>query len=326
MNGLSKEHLTGPPVFPAVVSYYKSKWENYRTLCHAHDRLEIMYVTEGHCTVTAEDEPVIINPFSYILLDANTPHDLCISGSCAVLNVEMIFQSGDFPGVDLAALAGHEPAVRYLAEADRPYYLIRDDGTVLRTLLNLYAVLDVNRPDEPETVLLLDYLLIRLAKAVRDISQSPSSHIGYVESACRYIRSHMDETIKVSDIAGYVHINSAYLQRLFKKVKGQTLVSYINRQRIILACNMLAQTDSDISELALSLGFSSQQYFSYLFKQYIGVSPRQYRRAHSSAADHANRIVYIDRREHLDDLLEMGFPDGPPEPEKRGKGSTKKRP
>ena len=326
MNGLSGEQLSSPGFFPAVVSYYKSKWENYRTPCHAHDRLEIMYVTEGHCTVTAEDQPVIINPFSYILLDADTPHDLCISSTCAVLNVEIIFRSGPFPGMDLAALAEQEPAVRHLSEADRPYYLIKDDGTVLRTLLNLYEVLDVNRPENPETLLLLDYLLIRLAKAVRGITQSPSSNYSYVENACRYIRNHMDEAIKVSDIAESVHINSAYLQRLFKKIKGQTLVSYINQQRIILACNMLARTDLDISDLALSLGFSSQQYFSYLFKQYIGVSPRQYRRTHSSAANHLNRIVYIDRRDHLDDLMELNFSVQPQERKRGRPGSDKKEP
>ena len=130
MKGLTGELLTEHGIFPAVVSYYKSKWENYRTPCHAHDRMEIMYVTEGHCTVTADGKPVLLNPFSYILLDAGTPHDLCIGSSCAVLNVEMIFRPGAFIGADVAALAAQEPAVRHLGEADRPYYLLKDDGTV----------------------------------------------------------------------------------------------------------------------------------------------------------------------------------------------------
>ena len=89
---------------------------------------------------------------------------------------------------------------------------------------------------------------------------------------------------------------------------------------------MLARTDLDISDLALSLGFSSQQYFSYLFKQYIGVSPRQYRRTHSSAANHLNRIVYIDRRDHLDDLMELNFSVQPQERKKGRPGSDKKEP
>ena len=305
MKGLTGELLTEHGIFPAVVSYYKSKWENYRTPCHAHDRMEIMYVTEGHCTVTADGKPVLLNPFSYILLDAGTPHDLCIGSSCAVLNVEMIFRPGAFIGADVAALAAQEPAVRHLGEADRPYYLLKDDGTVLRTLLNLYEVLDINRPEEPETVLLLDYLLIRLAKAVRDTDRSPSSGYGYVENACRYIRSHINETIKVSDIAASVPINAAYLQRLFKKIKGQTLISYINQQRMALACQLLTRTDLDIAELALSLGFGSQQYFSTLFKQVVGISPRQYRRTHGSAADRSRRIAYTDRREFLDGLTEQ---------------------
>ena len=56
------------------------------------------------------------------------------------------------------------------------------------------------------------------------------------------------------------------------------------------------------------------------------MSPRQYRRTHSSAANHLNRIVYIDRRDHLDDLMELNFSVQPQERKKGRPGSDKKEP
>ncbi len=311
MNCLTQKHLTEPGYFPVVVSYYKSKWEdNYGIDPHFHDRMEIMYVTEGHCTVNVMEKPIALSAFDFILLDANIPHDLRITDNGAILNVEIVFQQRGFAGTDLATLAAQEPTLHRLADTREPFFIIKDEGAVFRTLLNLYDELDVDEPDDPATLLLLNYLMLRLGGAVRDNLLLSTSDYGYVERACGYIREHLEEKIKIGDIAEHVHINSAYLQRLFKKVKGQTLVSYINEQRIMLARNLLIQTDRDIAELALTLGFSSQQYFNYLFKHCVGISPGRFRREHSGSTGKLNRVSYAEQRIFQENLPEHKYVSG----------------
>lgn len=307
MNCLSRKQLSEPGYFPVIVSYYKSKWEKYSIEPHLHDRMEIMYVTEGRCTVNVMDDDITLNAFDFILLDSNIPHDLCITDGGAILNVEIEFQQQAFSGIDLATLAAQESALFQMVETQKPFFVIKDNGTVFRTLLNLYDELDMDNPDDPAALLLLNYLLLRLSGAIRDALLLSSSDYGYVERACRYIREHLEEKIKVGDIAEHVHINPAYLQRLFKKVKGQTLVSYINEQRILLARDLLIQTDRDIAELALALGFSSQQYFNYLFKRCVGASPGKFRRENSGSTGRLNRVSYADTRIHQQNLPEHRY-------------------
>lgn len=310
MECISKKQLSESGYFPVVVSYYKTKWDKYEISPHSHGRMEIMYVTEGHCTIGVQDKTITLNAFNYILLDSNVPHSLHINESCAVLNVEVEFQQRNFAGTDLSELAAQSSLLHRLADVRSPYFVLKDSGSVFRTLLSLYEELDFDKPDAPETLLLLNYLLLCLGKAVNDTTMVFHSDYDYVERACNYIKDHIEEKIKIGDISEYVHVNSAYLQRLFKKINGQTIVCYINEQRVLLAQKLLTQTDRDIAELALALGFSSQQYFSYLFKRYVGMSPRKYREEHSGKATKLNRVSYVEQRVYQENLPEVQYDSG----------------
>ena len=310
MDCVSKKHLNESGYFPVVVSYYKTKWDKYEIIPHSHTRMEIMYVIEGHCAIGVQEKTITLNAFNYILLDSNVPHSLHINESCAILNIEIEFQQRNFAGTDLSDLAAQSSFLHRLADACAPFFVLKDSGSIFRTLLSLYEELDFDKPAAPGTLLLLNYLLLCLGKAVNDTAQVSHSDYDYVERACNYIKDHIEEKIKIGDISEYVHINSAYLQRLFKKINGQTIVNYINEQRILLAQKLLEQTDRDIAELALALGFSSQQYFSYLFKRCAGMSPRRYRKEHSGKAGKLNRISYAEQRVYQENLPEIQYEPG----------------
>jgi AraC family transcriptional regulator len=54
--------------------------------------------------------------------------------------------------------------------------------------------------------------------------------------------------------------------------------------RIEFARRELAASSASLSEIAVSAGFCDQSHFSRLFKQYIGVTPAEYRLALQSAS------------------------------------------
>ncbi len=54
-------------------------------------------------------------------------------------------------------------------------------------------------------------------------------------------------------------------------------MQYITLLRIGKAKEMLWNTDKSITEIAMSIGFNSSQYFSRVFKNYVGVTPGEYR-------------------------------------------------
>lgn len=58
----------------------------------------------------------------------------------------------------------------------------------------------------------------------------------------------------------------------------KTLREYVEEQRIRRAVNLLVGTDLTLSEIAYECGFSSQSYFSYVFKERMKTTPRAYAR------------------------------------------------
>jgi AraC-like DNA-binding protein len=81
----------------------------------------------------------------------------------------------------------------------------------------------------------------------------------------------------VGDMAAAAATSRSGLQRKLRQAMGITPQDLLKEARIKHACQLLRQTDKNISEVAYACGFSDPQYFSRSFKQSMGVSPSDYR-------------------------------------------------
>lgn len=97
-----------------------------------------------------------------------------------------------------------------------------------------------------------------------------------------YVQEHVYEPIKVSDIADQLGNNSSYLCRVFKKDTGKTLSDYINEVKLEEAKRLLSSTKKSVVEISAMLGYSSQAYFTTLFKKKTDMTPVEFREKKSS--------------------------------------------
>lgn len=74
-----------------------------------------------------------------------------------------------------------------------------------------------------------------------------------------------------------LEVNSSYLSALFKKETGQTITEFVMTRRMDHAKFLLRSTRLSVSEVARQCGISDDNYFTKLFKKYVGETPRQYR-------------------------------------------------
>ena len=72
-------------------------------------------------------------------------------------------------------------------------------------------------------------------------------------------------------------MSSNYFCHYFKKEIGKTPISFINEYRIEKACEMLSECNLPISNIALSVGFDNFSYFIRKFREYKGITPKEYR-------------------------------------------------
>lgn len=92
-----------------------------------------------------------------------------------------------------------------------------------------------------------------------------------------YIYDHLHEKITIPTLANYVERNPSYLSKLFGQEVGVPIHEFILNTRITTAKNMLQHSDFSYIDIALSLGFSSQSAFTAVFKEKVGMTPKQYR-------------------------------------------------
>lgn len=93
----------------------------------------------------------------------------------------------------------------------------------------------------------------------------------------QYIREHYDEDVSLTRLAEHVHVNAAYLSRMFKQATGENLADTIRQVRLDKARELLSRPDLRIHEVSSRLGFQTPAYFSYFFRKNTGMTPREYR-------------------------------------------------
>lgn len=126
-----------------------------------------------------------------------------------------------------------------------------------------------------EQAALLNEMLSEYCEYARNYSVEKYSPI--VQKAINCIHLNIANNISLKDIAQTLEITPNHLARLFSKETGKTVVEYINHARVTMAANRLKQSRDSVAEIAAAVGFADTNYFSRMFKKYIGCSPSDYR-------------------------------------------------
>lgn len=99
---------------------------------------------------------------------------------------------------------------------------------------------------------------------------------------CSYMEQHFAENITLDDLASMIGAGKSYLLRAFTKEIGVSPYRYLQTIRIERAKALLEQGIGPI-DVAGMTGFSDQSHFTNYFKEFIGLTPKQYQRIFTDA-------------------------------------------
>jgi AraC family transcriptional activator of pobA len=97
-----------------------------------------------------------------------------------------------------------------------------------------------------------------------------------------YFLSDKPQTIGLPSVAycaAELSLSANYFGDLIKKETGKSAHEFIQLKLIDVAKERMFDTNKSVSEIAYGLGFKYPQHFSRVFKQYVGVTPVEYRSA-----------------------------------------------
>lgn len=98
-----------------------------------------------------------------------------------------------------------------------------------------------------------------------------------ISRAVHYIKEHFKEDLNLKEVAGYIGLSENYLSNLFKKETGENMVTYMNRCRIELAKELIADTGMKVYEIAEEVGFKNTTYFSTTFKRMTNMTVQEFK-------------------------------------------------
>ena len=100
-----------------------------------------------------------------------------------------------------------------------------------------------------------------------------------VHKILTYIQDNLADKISLQEMADQIGMSRSYFATQFKNSQGITPHQFVTRERIEKAKNLLRNRQNELSEIALSCGFSSQSHFNRAFKQQVGITPRKYQKS-----------------------------------------------
>lgn len=131
---------------------------------------------------------------------------------------------------------------------------------------------------ESKSINTLSSIICKIIKSTSRIISANKEQYNYlVIQVNTYIYDNYNTNIRLQSIADYVHVNSSYLSRLYKKETGESIVDAINKYRIEVSKKLLKDSSNRVFEIAASVGIEDPAYFTHVFTKLVGMSPKEYK-------------------------------------------------
>jgi AraC-like DNA-binding protein len=100
-----------------------------------------------------------------------------------------------------------------------------------------------------------------------------------LDQAISFIQDNTESPLKIQDICQHLHISESYLHKTFAAKMNLSPNYMILLCKVKRAEQLLKTGNYSIKEISEQLCFSSQYYFSTVFKRYYGISPRLFQKS-----------------------------------------------
>lgn len=146
----------------------------------------------------------------------------------------------------------------------------------LNKLRLAYSQLKEAIPDKKRVDTLI-FPLIAMLKLCLQKAVKTNKNDTFAEKIKSYLLENRNENIKSNDICRHFGCSRSYISREFNKCTGKTIREYLTELRIADAKILLKSSNLTITEIAFTVGFGDSNYFSNLFKNQVGLTPKEYR-------------------------------------------------
>ena len=105
----------------------------------------------------------------------------------------------------------------------------------------------------------------------------------FIHDLLDWIDNNLESRLDIDTVSRRAGYSKWHLQRIFKEHTGHPIVEYIRARKLQKSLERLTRSDEPILNVAIALGFDSQQSFNRSFKRQYGQAPGVWRRSMGTA-------------------------------------------
>ncbi|CAM3625202.1 MULTISPECIES: AraC family transcriptional regulator [Paenibacillus] len=269
---------------------YKNPWIHFKRNTHEYI---LYFIKKGELHIQEKGIPYILRKGDLLVLEPHVDHEGIEKHTCdyyyihfehpcieavpeqplSLLAEQWIMTNSQAPGGGNGIRKLYFPKTCSLTQKKSLHHMVH----ALGEMLQLYRRKHFNRT---MTALKFMEMLIELSRhsLFDELEQNSPYTKTYmkVHALLDYIHEHYAEKITSADIEQRFECNYDYMNRVFAKLTGHTIMRYVNQVRINHAKELIEATHLSFGEIGYLTGLDDPFYFSKVFKKYVGISPNQY--------------------------------------------------
>ena len=279
-----KEH--GDYAFPILVSHERLLgYETGAFLWHWHPEIELTYVVSGEMLYSVNEETYHLKAGDVLFGNQSTLHEghqwedsdceyiavtflpkLIYGYEGSLIQEKYVTPITERSGVSSLHMDGsapwHATMAKHLKQVIATYESNQEgnEWTVIQEMMAIWKLLYEHIPVNDQANL----------QRRRNFEQ--------IRLMITYIEEHYAEHIALEDVAKAAHLSRSECSRVFKKVMGTSLFSFIQNYRIEKSCAYLQESSASVAEIAERVGFSDGNYYTKVFQKVMGCAPTTYRK------------------------------------------------
>ena len=269
-------------VFPVKIKRREIYGQGAIFESHWHEQFQILYFELGEAVIYCNSRVVEIQADDLVILNSNDIHygeTPCQHLIYYIVKVDFSFLFSN--QIDLCQAKYMSPLIQ-----NKIYFQnhITQDSELLKYVQQIIEEYTQQSFGYELAVKASIYnILVALLRHYgHNIINKPSleqrRNIQYLKKVLEYVEQHYNDDISLIQLASLANMSNQYFCRIFKSITGKRPMEYINYLRINKAVSLLLDSDLNISEIALTVGFDDSNYFSRLFKKYKKISPSEMRK------------------------------------------------
>ena len=250
---------------------------------HTHDYVEVVYMCCGHTTHIVNGKKIVLEQGDLLFLSQSATHEVCRAEETDVAVNFIVLP--DFFSTTLSFIGEEEtPLRKFLVDClcgqntglGYLHFDVSGVKPIQNLVENLLWTLLQETPNKRKMSQMTMALLFMQLTGHTETLLNDDLEDAAVFRVLRYVETNYVGG-SFGELSEQLHYDPSWLSREIKRKTGKTYTQLVQEKRLAQAAFLLKNTDRNVADISIAVGYENISYFHRIFADMYGKSPKHYR-------------------------------------------------